>query len=466
MGCKSAPAPAAAIAGETGEWRLVWSDEFTGSKLDAAKWSYQNGTGAEYGLDGWGNNEQEYYDSDNVTIADGSLYLEAKREAKGGKPFTSGRIRTLGADGKPLFTTTFGRVEARISLPTGSGVWPAFWMLPATKDYGVWAASGEIDIMEAKGRLANRVYGTLHYGQAWPGNKYAGGMYKFPDETDCTEFHDYAIEWEPSAIRWYVDGNKYYETSSWWAMAEGADAPYKYPAPFDVPFYIVLNLAIGGNYDDGRVPDEGDLPAVMEVDYVRVYEKVGGYDRDVKRPEPPRDKEAFAAFATDASGSFIADRPFATINGEAMSTNGMNVNSRDWYFLALAEFGGKATAKTERVGDADFRRVTIVAPGTEVHSVQLIQHLPIAKGYTYEISFDAKASTARTIAVKLGGDGDNSWAVYSSQYAPALTSDVKRFKYKFTMEAATDKTARLEFNLGKGSGDVWIGNVEVRTAEF
>jgi beta-glucanase (GH16 family) len=443
-------------------WDIVWSDEFGGSSLDLTKWSYQLGTGAEYGLDGWGNNEQEYYAVNNVTLKNGCLCITAKKENQAGKPYTSGRIRTLGADGKPLFAAQFGRVEARIKLPVGDGLWPAFWMLPAGSQYGTWAASGEIDIMEAIGRLKNRVYGTLHYGQAWPGNKRSGAMYKFKDDSDIADFHQYAVEWEPGSIRWYVDGELFYQTSSWWGMGPDASEPYPYPAPFDAPFYIILNLAVGGTFDDNRVPADYEVPATMEVDYVRAYEKSGGYDLHVKRPEPDRDKAAFAGFAADARGNFIADTGFAAVNAEALTVNTMDVNSRNWYFLTLTEFGGKAKSEN----DGDFRHVSIQAPGGEVHSIQLLQHLGVARGYTYEISFDAKASAPRTIAVKLGGDADNSWAVYSSQYSPKLTTQLQHFSYRFTMESPSDKTARLEFNLGKDAAEVWIGTVAVKALDF
>lgn len=157
-------------------YELVWQDEFEGDSLDLTKWSYQYGTGAEYGLDGWGNSEEEYYTDrpENVRVEDGKLILTAikEEEAYEQKPYTSGRIRTV-SDEETLFATTYGRIEARIRMPEGEGIWPAFWMLPVDETiYGGWAASGEIDIMEAKGRLPGQIGGTLHYGQVWPNNTY------------------------------------------------------------------------------------------------------------------------------------------------------------------------------------------------------------------------------------------------------------------------------------------------------
>jgi len=443
-------------------WTLVWNDEFTGNALDTTKWDYQIGTGSQYGLDGWGNQEAQYYTPENVSVSDGMLVLEARKENKEGKAYTSGRIRTMKQDDTVLFATKFGRIEARMQLPKGSGIWPAFWMLPATTTYGGWPMSGEIDIMEARGRLPNRVYGAIHYGQPWPGHKYSDKMGKFPAGQTIADFHTYAVEWEPGVIRWFIDDEMYFETSSWWSMAPDGEEPYEYPAPYNEPFYILLNLAIGGTYDEYRMPGAADIPAKMLVDYVRVYEKTAGYNYDVTRPLPVRDTEAFDSYARTEDGSFALDPGFLTANKDGMTSNTMDKNSHDWYVLALSEFGGKGDAT---VKDGEIH-LNVMEQGTEVHSMQLLQHMGIAKGYTYVITFDAKAEADRTIAVKLGGDDDNAWAVYSSQYYPALTSEYKSFKYKFTMEGESDPSARLEFNVGKNPNDVWIKNVKVTVSEF
>ena len=159
------------VTKESGNWKLVWSDEFTGDRLDETKWDYQIGNGVRYGVTDWGNNEAEYYSEDNVTVSHGTLKIEAKREELGGKSYTSGRIRTLadpkedGTGRETLFSTKYGRIEARMKLPTGTGLWPAFWLLPDPNGntYGNWAASGEIDIMEARGRIPDETSGTISY---------------------------------------------------------------------------------------------------------------------------------------------------------------------------------------------------------------------------------------------------------------------------------------------------------------
>lgn len=442
-------------------YHLVWSDEFNGREIDSTKWDFQLGNGSLYGLTDWGNNEQEYYTKDNAYIEKGNLILEARKESKEEKPYTSSRVRTIKDDGTVLFSKTYGRIEARIKLPKGNGLWPAFWLLPATDDYGVWASSGEIDILEAKGRLANRTYGTVHFGQAWPGNKYSGGMYKFPDDTDISEYHVYALEWEPGLLRWLVDDKVFYETKQWWSMGKDASEPYKYPAPFDKPFYIVLNLAVGGNFDSNVIPEDYDLPAKMYVDYVRVYDKDEPYATNVKRPTPQRDSSSFNSFEKNSDGGFIFDKDLSECRNDAMLQNEMDVKSHGWYFLALTEFGAKAESNQEELEEKSFRHVKISEIGIQNYSVQLIQHLPVAEGYSYKIEFDAKSTNARNITVKLGVDADNSWSVYSPEYHPELTTEIKHYSYFFTMENATDSTARLEFNLGLNSNDVWIGNVTV-----
>jgi beta-glucanase (GH16 family) len=454
---KKAPAPKG--------YHLVWSDEFSAKKIDTTKWDFQTGTGSQYGLTDWGNNELEYYAPENAFIEKGNLVLEARKEDKEGKQYTSARLRTMKEDGTALFSKTYGRIEARIKLPKGNGIWPAFWLLPATNDYGVWASSGEIDILEAKGRLINRIYGTVHYGQAWPGNKYSGGMYKFPDGQDIGGYHTYALEWEPGKLTWLVDDTPFYETQQWWSMGKDASEPYPYPAPYDKPFYILLNLAVGGNFDSGVSPDSTSIPARMYVDYVRVYDKDEPYATAVTRPEPKRDSTSFKTFTTDENKSFIFDKDFTTCSNKPATKRGTeDIHARVWNFSALDEYGGKASSSLEKIDAKTFRHVTITNAGSQNYSVQLIQYFPVASGYSYRIQFDAKAKAPRTIAVKIGGDADNSWTVYSPEYNPNLTEKVQHYAYFFTMENDTDPTARLEFNLGLNTSDVWISNVTVTEA--
>lgn len=264
-------------------WKLIWNDEFNGSSLDTTKWSYQIGNGkTDSGNEGWGNNELEYYTDkpDNVYVSDGKLNITAKKEtvtdsAEGTFNTTSGRIRTLSKDGT-LFSFKYGRVDFCAKLPDGAGIWPALWMLPSDPSiYGVWAASGEIDVMEARGRITDSVCGTIHYGGTWPANTSVSGDYYFPEgETFDSDFHVYSLVWEQDKLKWYVDGKCFYVLSNdnWYSSA----APNNPYAPFDQEFYILMNVAAGGWFDSGIVPDDSAYPATMEVEYVRVYQAEQG----------------------------------------------------------------------------------------------------------------------------------------------------------------------------------------------
>ena len=252
-------------------WELVWSDDFEGSSLDAAKWNIQTGDGTAEGIPGWGNNELQSYQADNVALAGGALVITARAETADGRDFTSGRINTAGK-----LDIRYGRVEASIHAAGGPGLWSAFWMLPTDSAYGTWAAGGEIDILEVFSRDPEPfTQAALHYGMAWPLNTYTYAKYTGVDPADG--FHVYAVEWDEQEIRWFVDGVhfhtvrratywNYYKDAATNAHVEGADS-----APFDAPFHLLLNLAVGGNLP-GSAPPAGTLPGELRVDYVRVYE--------------------------------------------------------------------------------------------------------------------------------------------------------------------------------------------------
>jgi len=461
--------PGTTIETESGKWTLVWNDEFEGDALDTTKWDYQYGTGSEYGLSGWGNEEQQYYQAENVSVSDGILKIEARKENVGNQPYTSGRIRTVNNEtSEPLFEKTYGKFEARMKLPTGNGVWPAFWLLPDLTDnpYGTWAVSGEIDIMEAKGRLPQESSGTIHYGQVWPNNKYSGGTYNMPEGESIDQYHVYSLEWEPGEMRWYVDGNMFHKETSWYARGEGKKEDYPFPAPFDKDFYILLNLAIGGNFDGGRLPSNSDLPATMEIDYVRVYDKEGGYDKTVKKPRVEVDEVGTEKYISeDLEYNYVQDTAFETVNAEAITNRVMDVNSSNWYFLACAEYGGRAELTTGEEDGYSYVSVDVTNKGTQNYSVQLIQHLPMVKGYTYELSFDAKSDESRGLLTKFGGDDDNGWATYAGAFSDKLTPEWQHYTQKFQMMSATDGTTRLEINLGETTGELKIANITLKVVE-
>lgn len=261
---------------------LIWNDEFDGEELDTTKWDFQYGNGGEYGSPGWGNYELQYYLSrpENVKVENGNLVITAMHEEGTLYPYTSARIRTITNTGDVLFSTTYGRIEARIKMPAEEGLWPAFWLLPVDESiYGEWAASGELDIMEAKGRLPGEFSCAAHYGAMWPQNVYSGTGYTYQDGTEITDYHLYSIEWEPDAIRYYLDNECYYTLTNWYST-DTAGIPFDYPAPFDVPFYIILNMAVGGRFDPEADVKDAEFPAAMEVDFVRVYHKTEGYETE------------------------------------------------------------------------------------------------------------------------------------------------------------------------------------------
>jgi len=443
------------------EWQLVWSDEFdrSGSNLDSNgvdldKWAYQEGTGAQYGLDGWGNNEQEYYRKENIEVQDGKLIIEARKGDFGGKPYTSGRLYT-----QPTFNKTFGKFEAKMKLPAGQGIWPAFWMMPQDSEYGVWASSGELDIMEARGRLPQEVAGTIHYGKSWPNNKYKGADYDFPTGEDITGEHVYGVEWEPGEIRWYVDGHLFQKLNNWESTGDNMPAKYAYPAPFDKPFYMILNLAIGGNFDGGRIPDDSMLPAQMIVDYVRVYDKVGGYNTTPAEPEVPKETIQ-EPYKHAENGSFVYDPQYAH-GFKSINTDSDVLDPSYWNFVKLASFNGDGAVSTEQLNGTPFAKVDITAGGSAVHAVQLIQNVTLGKGRWYMLSFDAKSNGSRTMAVKLGGGADRGWVTYSDTLEAALTDQLQSYQLTFRMDANTDPLARLEFNMGLNTKPVWLGNVKL-----
>lgn len=273
-------------------WTRVWSDEFSGRSVDTTHWDFDLGNSltSDSGrtvVPGWGNDELQCYtrDTSNAFVRNGLLHVRALRTGAGPCPFTSARLKTRHRDGRALFAQRYGRFEFRARLPLGQGLWPALWMLPLSDRYGTWAASGEIDVMEARGQHPDTVLGTLHYGARWPANVHTGADYRFPAGGRIDRFHVYALEWEPGEIRWLVDGVVCQTQRFWWSSSRtngsvGAqpvtDADLNpWPAPFDQPFYLIMNLAVGGRFlgnPDATTP----FPGEMLVDYVRVYERRGG----------------------------------------------------------------------------------------------------------------------------------------------------------------------------------------------
>lgn len=245
---KVTPSPSDTAKPVTPVYALVWSDEFNGTAVDTANWVFETGGG------GWGNNELEYYQAANATVANGNLMITAKKETVGGEPYTSARMTSQGKE-----APTYGRIEASIKVPVGAGMWPAFWMLGANIQTVPWPGCGELDIMEHI-NATSTIYGTMHWAVNGQHSQY-GSTISIPTVSD---YHLYAIEWDQNEIRWYVD-NTLYQTGNIKGNINSTGA-------FHLPFFIIFNFAMGGDFPNTAV-DETLLPATMYVDYVRVYKQ-------------------------------------------------------------------------------------------------------------------------------------------------------------------------------------------------
>lgn len=242
---------------EVPNWQLVWQDEFegtTGQSPDQTKWAFDIGTGDN----GWGNQELQYYTDrpQNVSLdGAGNLVITSRRESFGGMPFTSARIKTQG-----LFEQAYGRFEASIKLPYGPGIWPAFWLLGSDIETVGWPNCGEIDIMEARGQQPNLIFGTVH-GPGYSGGNSVSKSFGFANKRFDVDFHLFAVEWGKNYLRFYVDDVLYQEIKP-----ENLSGRWV----FDKPFFIILNVAVGGNYV-GFPTSQTPFPQTMMIDYVRVY---------------------------------------------------------------------------------------------------------------------------------------------------------------------------------------------------
>ena len=266
-----------AAAQEPAGWDLVWADEFVqadGTAPNPAKWAHETGG------TGWGNNELQYYTDrrENSRIEDGKLVIEARAENFGGRQYTSARLLT-----KNKAAWTHGRIEARIRIPRGQGIWPAFWMLGTNIDAVGWPQCGEIDIMENIGSAPSTVYGTVH-GPGYSGGGGIGGSYLLPGAQLADDFHVYAVEWEADRIRWFIDGHLYFTFTP-------GQLPGGSPWVFNSPQFLLLNVAVGGNWP-GEPDGSTVFPQRMTVDYVRVYkaEQTGAnalLDPGLEKPDLP-----------------------------------------------------------------------------------------------------------------------------------------------------------------------------------
>lgn len=427
-------------------YELKWQDEFEGTSLSADDWNIEEHEPR------WVNRElQEYVVSDNnIYVKDGALHLKAEKSGekipaldKNGNviegeyvdSYTSGRVNT---QGKHDFK--YGLFEAVAKVPQGQGFLPAFWMMPTEESlYGQWPRCGEIDAMEVMGQNTNKLYGTIHYGEP---HEEKQGTYILTDDSFSSSYHKFSCEWEPGKITWYVDGMKYHETSDWFSATEG-QGELTYPAPFDQPFYMILNLAVGGSWVGD--PDEATFKdGEFVIDSVKVYQK-DSYNENVKRPEKPpvEFKEA------DENGNYITNGDFA----KAEKLDG----TENWQFLTA--LGGEATAEIKNGAIV----VSTTNQGTVDYSVQLVQpKIPAKQGYTYEVSFDAYASEARKMGVAVKAP-DRAYKAYAEKNID-VTDEKQTYKFEYKMEDKDDANSRLEFNMGAAgsTATLYISNVSIK----
>lgn len=439
------------------DWQLTWNDEFEGEALDLTKWNIDTGNGfyndGEW-ISGWGNNELQYYDEDNVRVEDGRLILQAREEERsdehGDYDFTSGKITSDG-----LFSQAYGRFEARMKLPEGQGFWPAFWMMPQDDVYGGWAASGEIDIMENRGSETDKVSGAIHYGGIWPNNTFSEGSYRFQDGR-TTEFNNYAVEWEPEEIRWYVNDELFYRTSDWYSENG------HYPAPFNQDFFLILNLAVGGWFG-GDPDDTTEFPAQVEVEYVRVYEDANADHEAIPTPKDPADEEPVEDDGLDrdpANWQAVGDNLIEDGSFENTETFGNEVDSLTWNVFNMADHDPNGGRGVFSVVD-DKLNVEIQQVGWNWWQIQFFQDLTLDEG-TYKLAFDMSSEEARDMRVELVGSGEE------IQVFP-VGAEEERYEFVFHASGAE----RLLFGFGRENNEptpavpylMTLDNVTLQAAE-
>ena len=435
-------------------WKLIWNDEFNGTEIDNSKWLFEENCW------GGGNNEQQCYTSlpKNSFVQDGVLYIVAYNETFVGPdnvdndytslktlPYTSARLST-----KEKGDWTYGRFEVRAKMPSGQGTWPAIWMLPTDFKYGTWAASGEIDIFEAvnlkassdspdfKGQPESRIYGTLHYGAAWPNNKHSGQPYYLPNnQNPADDFHTYSIEWEEGEIRWYVDDVHYAtQTSDGWYALHSEDGKSKVApshAPFNARFHLLLNLAVGGSWaanTNEKGVDSSIFPQALEVDYVRVYEcaldPVSGKGCATVSKQASLVKGVQPPLMIDLPSNFTSGQEITIFDGQlsqymqqhSYDPQGVNIN---FSYLSDEQRGQvMQVEKKAAIGNVYFEspEVDLSAWGKNAKIVFDIKMLEVKSGSEISVKIDSGWPTTSDLPVKV--PNDNKWHTIEIDIAELL----------------------------------------------
>lgn len=387
-------------------WQLVWQDEFTNGI--SSDWVFETGNGSS----GWGNNELQYYRSQNATVQNGQLVITAKQENYGGFNYTSARMKTQGRK-----SFRYGKIEARIAIPSSQGLWPAFWMLGNNITSVGWPACGEIDIMEHVNTSPD-VHGTIHW-QDHNGNYASYGGHT---ATNVTGYHVYSIEWNENAIKWFVDGQQYHEVN----ISNGINGT----SEFHNEYFILLNMAVGGNWP-GFTVDNGALPASMYVDYVRVYQ--GGGSNNFSVFKEAEQYSSMSGVQTEGTSDAGGGQNVGWIDtGDWMAYNGINVPTSGYYTVEyrVASVNGGQLSLDLNGGSTVLGSVGIPATGGWQNWTTVSHSVYINAG-TYNFGIYAQS----------GGWNINWWRLTRQGSASARTaSDVSETQ-------VTDDTNAVEFKI-------------------
>lgn len=408
-----------------GGWNLVWSDEFDGTSLNTNTWNYEIGNGNW----GWGNGEKQYYTNrtKNVEVSNGTLKIKALKESYGGQSYTSGRITT---QGKQDFK--YGRIEARMKLPSFTGSWPAFWMLGANSSSVGWPKCGEIDIMEAI-NAENNTHGALHWnvestdynGQGDASSSSAG---RLPSGYNRTEWHTYGIEWDEKRIQWYVDDKVFF--------TQNISASHM--SEFRRNQYIILNLAIGGKWP-GYTIDESAFPnkSVMEVDYVRVYQQ------DAKEEQ-----------TTKFEGETV-------VTYEKVDSVALNKGTFGTYFGGQNGWGtANGTAS-----DATNKGITVNATslGDNLWQIQAsLLNLRYVPGNTYTYKCTITSDVTKSVRVKVVGEDDS--YIFSQDDITVQAGVPYYYEKQVTIPADYNFEGRLDLYFGLGQNNFVNETIDSNTA--
>jgi beta-glucanase (GH16 family) len=397
------------------DYSLVWSDEFnyTG-QIDQSKWNYEIGAG------GWGNNESQYYTArqENSYVSDGHLTIRAQKESYSGSNYTSARLTT-----KAKGDWTYGYVEIRAKLPTGKGTWPALWMMPTSSVYGGWPNSGEIDIMETTGYNTSKIQGTVH--TTVSGGSGNGGATYITNST--SEYNNYGLEWTSDSMKFKVNGQTYYTYN----RLSGWDSTRW---PFDQNFFIILNIAMGGNM--GGAIDSSFTNAEMLVDYVRVYSKVDKTDK-----EAPSEVELTSVVPTSDAIHLEWEKPS---DNQGIKHYEIVVDNRSIGATISRSYTVKklspGTTYQVRIVAVDYNDNWSISPVTSIKTLSMEDCPGEITGYAY--------STVPKGKVRItGGSDSNGSQVLAIATGTSVTYDVnctRKGTYEFALRLAIQLNTSIE----------------------